>query len=56
MTCPECQSPTEEQEYSATYASCDGEPEETYGIATYCTNKDCIHFTEPLEGDEDTYE
>ena len=33
-------------------ADCDGCPVEGRGRAFYCTNKNCVHSTQPIEDDE----
>lgn len=49
LHCPECKSALVFDEWTHTTADHNGEPDERTGVALYCTNKDCVHRTEPVD-------
>lgn len=53
-TCPECNSKTEYDRPTSVRADHEGNPVEvTHSESLYCLNKNCLHNTQPIEGDDD---
>ncbi len=50
--CPVDGAPVVIDEWTVTTAGCDGEPNEDTGLGFYCTNKECVHRTEPIEEED----
>jgi uncharacterized protein YbaR (Trm112 family) len=49
LNCPECKGALEWDQWTHTTADHNGEPSEATGVGLYCTNKNCVHATEPVD-------
>ena len=52
LSCPECRSALQWDEWTHTEADHNGEPNESTGVGLYCTNRECDHHTQPVDESE----